>query len=413
MKAVIANTARILFGIVFIFSGFVKAVDPFGFAYKIKEYLEPLGLEWFAWSALPAAVGLCALEFFIGAGVLMGFRSRLMGLLSILFMAVMTPLTLYVALFNPVTDCGCFGDALVIGNWETFYKNIVFSAFAIIIFVYHQEIKPVFKKEKLQFISAGFVLLTIIGFSVYCLYYLPVIDFRPYKIGNNIKEEMTVPEDAPKDEFEPATFIYERGGEEREFTLQTGDFPDSTWTFVRQGREQKLIKKGFEPAIKDFVIESAAMGEVTDWVTDNENYLFLLAVPFVEKASTRNFEEINRIFEFAQRNSYDFFAVTASGTEDIEAFRAKTGAVFEFFNADEKIIQAMIRANPGLLLLKGGTVYGKWSHTRLPSFDLPLDQTRWATPGTRNDWATVLWSALIFIIPLCVLKVFDRNASVC
>ncbi|MDR1698753.1 MAG: DoxX family protein [Prevotellaceae bacterium] len=409
MKSIVANTARILFGIVFIFSGFVKAIDPLGFAYKIKEYIEPLGVEWFSYFALPVAVGLCALEFVIGACVLMGFKSRLMGLLSILFMAVMTPLTLYVAIFNPVTDCGCFGDALVIGNWETFYKNIVFSAFAIIIFVWHKEIKPVFKSEKLQFISAAFVTLTILAFSAYCLYYLPIIDFRPYKIGNNIIEKMSIPEGAPKDEFEPATFIYAKDGEEREFTLQSGDFPDSSWTFVRQGREQKLLKKGFEPAIRDFVIESAEMGEVTDWVTGNENYLFLLAVPFVEKASTRNYEEINRIFDFARENGYDFFAVTASGSEDIEAFRAKTGAAFEFFNADEKIIQAMIRANPGLILLKNGTVYGKWSHNRLPSFDKPLDQDRWATPDTRNDGTTVLWSALIFIIPLCVLKLFDKK----
>lgn len=409
MKYIIANIARVLFGIIFIFSGFVKAIDPLGFSYKIKDYIEPLGVEWFSYLALPAAVGLCAAEFALGCCVLMGFRSRLMGLFAILFMAVMTPLTLYVALFNPVTDCGCFGDALVIGNWETFYKNIVFSAFAIIIFVWHKEITPVFKSEKLQFISAGFVVLTILGFSAYCLYFLPIIDFRPYKIGNNIVEKMSIPADAPKDEFEPATFVYVKDGTEQEFTLQGMDFPDNSWTFVRQGKEQKLLKKGFEPAIKDFVIESADMGEITDWVTENENYLFLVALPSLEKASTKNFDKINQIYEYSLENGYDFFAITASGSEEIEAFRTATGAGFEFYNADEKTIQTMIRANPGVLLLKSGTVYGKWSHNRLPSFDKPLNQDRWVTPDTRNDWKTIIWSALIFIIPLCVLKCFDKK----
>ena len=409
MKSIIANIARILFGAVFIFSGFVKAIDPIGFSYKITEYIEPLGIEWLSYFTLPAAIGLCAAEFALGVFVLLGIWSRLMGLLSILFMAFMTPLTLYIAIFNPVSDCGCFGDAIIIGNWETFYKNLFFSALAVIIFIYHDKIKPIYKSKFTQIIAVCFVTLTIIGFSAFALRYLPVIDFRPYKIGNNIEEQMTVPESAPQDVYKPATFIYEKDGEQREFTLIDGDFAPADWTYVGQGKQRELLQKGYEPPIQDFIITSSEMGEVTDFVLENENYLFLLAIPSVENASIKNAEKINRIYRYAMEQGYDFYALTASPTESVADFRAKTGAEYEFLNAEAKIIQTMIRANPGLILMKGGTVYDKWSHYDLPKFDKALDQDRWETPNTRNKWTVVFWSALLFIIPLCVLKFFDRK----
>ena len=409
MKSIIANTARILFGAVFIFSGFVKAVDPLGFAYKITEYIEPLGIEWLTYFALPVAIGCIAVEFALGVFVLLGIKSRLMGLLAILFMAFMTPLTLYIALFNPVTDCGCFGDAVIIGNWETFYKNLIFSAFAVIIFIYHHKIKPIYKTEFAQIIAVCFVILIILAFSAFNLRYLPVIDFRPYKIGNNLREQMAVPDDKPKDVYEPATFIYEKNGEQKEFTLINGDFPDGSWKYVGQGKEPKLLQKGYVPPIRDFIITAPDAGEVTDWITENDNYLFLLTVPSVEDASTDNAGAINRIYEYALSQGYDFYALTASSADAVEKFRAKTGAEYPFLNADEKIIQTMLRANPGLILMKGGTVYDQWSHNHLPRFEKALDQDRWATPNTRTTWIIVFWSALLLVLPLCVLKFFDRK----
>ncbi len=179
--------SRIVLGGIFIFSGFVKAIDPLGSAYKFTDYFLAFDVEWLSFSALPAAIILSTLEFIIGAGVLLGVRIRLSALGALLFMAFFTPLTLYIAITDPVPDCGCFGDAIIISNWETFYKNIFILAAAIVVFIYRKQISVPwnrFTDKMLAFVlTAG-----IIALSVYCLLYLPVIDFRPWKVGNDVSE---------------------------------------------------------------------------------------------------------------------------------------------------------------------------------------------------------------------------------
>ena len=214
----------------FIFSGFVKAVDPLGSFYKIQDYLTAFGIiSWFpAYLPLLFAIVLSSAEFCVGVFLFFGVRRKIASTLALLLMGVMTPLTLYLALANPVSDCGCFGDAWVLTNWETFGKNIVLL-FAAMMAFRHRRMLVRFISVKMEWLVSLYTLFFVFTLSFYCLDRLPVLDFRPYKIGKNILEGMTMPEGAKPSVYE-SIFILEKNGEKKEFTLD--NYPDSTWTFV-------------------------------------------------------------------------------------------------------------------------------------------------------------------------------------
>ncbi len=234
------------------FSGFVKAVDPVGFAYKIEDYLISFQLLEFIPLALTFAVGLILLEFLLGVFILLGLYRKITSTLALLFMAVMTPMTLYIAVANPVADCGCFGDALIISNWATFYKNIVLLALSIVLVVYSNRILPLFsaKSAKSKNFVLGFVFLFSLLFCLYNILYLPIMDFRPYKVGVNIPEQMQ--DDLSKGDVYENIYIYEKDGVEQEFTEDNFPWEDTTYTFVDY--TSKLIKKGDKPLIDEFHI---------------------------------------------------------------------------------------------------------------------------------------------------------------
>ena len=195
MKA-FGHLARIVIGITFIFSGFVKGIDPWGSAYKFVDYFMAMGIEWLSWAAFPLGVLLAFAEFLIGVAMLFAINVRLFSWGALLFMLFFTPLTLWIAIANPVTDCGCFGDAWVITNWETFYKNVVLIILSVAVFVQRKKLKPLMGKldPALGFLFIG-AYMVVVGWSYY---HEPVLDFRPYKVGVNIVEAMTIPEDADR-----------------------------------------------------------------------------------------------------------------------------------------------------------------------------------------------------------------------
>ena len=227
--SVVLITIRIVMGLVFVFSGFVKAIDPLGSTYKIEDYLNSFGgvFALFTPLAFVAAVALSTLELVLGINLLFKVQKNITLILTLLFMGVMTPLTLYIAIVNPVTNCGCFGDALVISNWETFFKNIIFSAFAICLYLFRDKISSTLKSKTQWLMFAAFVTLGV-GISVYSFNHLPMIDFLPYKVGVNITEAMRIPEGAPSDKYE-TIFIYEKNGEQKEFTLENYPKGDASW----------------------------------------------------------------------------------------------------------------------------------------------------------------------------------------
>jgi len=354
---ILLHIGRILFGAVFVFSGFVKAIDPLGNAYKIEDYLTTFGgfFERFADFAFPIAIALSTLELLIGLSMIFKVHVNATNLLAFLFMLVMTPLTLYIAIKNPVTDCGCFGDALVISNWATFFKNVVLMSILVLMLVYHDRYKP-FVSKKIQYY--GSLLFVIVGVSLSVLSYrhLPMIDFLPYKVGVNITKAMEIPDNAPKDVYQ-TTFIYEREGEQKEFTLDNYPKDDSTWVFVDQ--KSKLIKEGYKPLIHDFSIVNGQFDDITKEVLSYTGKTYLIIMYDLQKTSVDGAKKAEIIYQKALKAGDKCFALTGSTDGDVEKFKKKTGVTYPFWKTDPTALKTIIRANPGVVLIQKGTILGK------------------------------------------------------
>jgi len=366
MIKILKHAARIIFGLVFIFSGFVKGIDPWGSAYKFTDYFHAMGLDALVWAALPLGILLAFTEFAIGIAFVFNWCMRLFAWLGFVFMAFFTPLTLWIALKNPVTDCGCFGDALVLSNWDTFYKNLVFIALAIVALInrkwFAQQVKT---KTPLVLTLLAFVVY--FGTVYYSFQHLPIFDFRPYKVGVNIPESMTVPEGAQQEEYEN-TFYYKNKntGEVEEFAEDNYPWQDTVnWEF--HDMESTLIQEGYEAPIHDFRIETPDGENIIDFFIYDENYVFMLVAYDLHKSSTKSQEKINTLANWAMEQGNSFICLTSTLPDESMAFAEQTGAPYEFFNCDEITLKTMIRSNPGLIVLKDGNIVGKWHYNDIPS----------------------------------------------
>ena len=360
------NLCRLLLALTFILSGYVKAIDPLGTQYKLKDYAAAMHLAEYIpdWLTLTGAITLAMTEFALGIFMLFAIRRHLVSKLVTALMVVMTLITVWIFIANPVKDCGCFGDAIKLTNGETLLKNIVLLAAAIVTAMRPMDMARLISKSN-QWIVTNYTLVYIVCTSIYCLYALPTFDFRPYHIGANIKKGMEIPEGAEQPEFE-TTFILKKNGQTREFTLD--NYPDSTWEFV----DSKTIqtRQGYEPPIHDFSLTLTETGDdITDDVLSRKGYTFLLISPSLAYADDGNFGDIDQIYEYASEHNIPFYCVTASTDSDINRWRDLTGAEYPFCTADETTLKTIIRSNPGLLLLKDATVIGKWSHNQLPDPD--------------------------------------------
>lgn len=408
LRITAVNVCRFVLAATFIFSGYVKAIDPLGTLYKLKDYAAAMSLNGLLpdWALVGVAIALGALEFALGVFMLFAVRRHVVSRITLAFMAAMTVLTLWIFVADPVKDCGCFGDALKLTNGETLLKNIVLSACAALV-----AWRPVdmarFISRSNQWIVRYYTVAYIVITSVYCLYTLPIFDFRPYHVGMNIKQGMEIPEGAEQPEFE-STFLLRKNGETREFTLD--NYPDSTWEYVDTRTVQ--TKKGYEPPIHDFALTSCDTGEdITEQVLTKKGYTFLLVSPRLAVADDSNFGDIDQIYEYAEENGADFYCVTASANDEIERWRDLTGAEYQFCNADETTLKTMIRSNPGLMLLKDGTIIGKWSHNALPQTDdltAPLQQLTIGKAQNDSTTERLLIVLLTFFMPLSALTLADR-----
>ncbi len=403
---IVAELCRLLIGVVFIFSGFVKAIDPVGFAIKINDYLTAFGTDMLKPLSLLASFNLSAVEFTLGVCMFFGVYRRYTSFLVLLFMAVMTPLTLYLAVFDPVSDCGCFGEALVITNWQTFYKNIVLLAASVFVFIYNQRLFQVFSFKVYWFVAL-FSYVYSIGFSYYNYNHLPLLDFRPYKIGANIPELMSTPEGAPEDEYK-YIFIYEKDGVKKEFTLEDYPADDSTWTFVDTKTE--LISQGYVPEIESFTVFDNDDEDVSDMILHNPNAMLLLIISKLEDASDERIDEINNVYDYALEHQIPFYAITGSSADEIGPWNDITGAEYPFLHADDVLLKTIIRSNPGLVLLRDGVVLMKWHYNDIPEEEEigeTLDKYLAGNPADnkRNRWIPV--NILGFTLPLLFVWIYD------
>lgn len=408
LRITVVNVCRFVLAATFIFSGYVKAIDPLGTLYKLKDYAAAMSLNGLLpdWVLVGVAIALGALEFALGVFMLFAVRRHVVSRITLAFMTAMTVLTLWIFVADPVKDCGCFGDALKLTNGETLLKNIVLIACAALV-AWRPTDMARFISRSNQWIVRYYTVAYIVITSIYCLYTLPIFDFRPYHVGTNIKQGMEIPEGAEQPEFE-STFLLRKNGETREFTLD--NYPDSTWEYVDTRTVQ--TKKGYEPPIHDFALTSCDTGEdITEQVLTKKGYTFLLVSPRLAVADDSNFGDIDQIYEYAEENGADFYCVTASANDEIERWRDLTGAEYHFCNADETTLKTMIRSNPGLILLKDGTIIGKWSHNALPQTDdltAPLQQLTIGKAQNDSTTKRLLIVLLTFFLPLSALTLADR-----
>lgn len=405
-KKIAVNICRALIALTFVFSGFVKAVDPIGTQYKIHDYLSAWGLDaWNAdWLTLTASIALSTAEFFIGMMLLFAIQRRVVSRLALMLMTAMTILTLWIYISDPVSDCGCFGDAITLTNGQTLAKNIVLTAAAIIMAIWPLEMARLIRKNT-QWIVINYTVVFILAVSGYSLYYLPQFDFRPYHVGADIKKGMEIPEGAEQPEF-VTTFILEKDGQRKEFSLE--EYPDSTWTFIDSRTVQ--TKKGYVPPIHDFSITTVDEGEdITEEIVADKGYSLLLVSPHLEQADDIHFDEINRLYDYTKQHGYRFLCLTASTEEAIGRWKDRTGAEYQFANTDETTLKTIIRSNPGLVLLHNGSIKGKWSHNALPdvSPQTPKIEQGGLRGNDRSDTSMAAVMILWFIVPLTLLTIAD------
>jgi len=353
------SVARTLLGLTFLFSGVVKAIDPLGTTYKIEDYLTAFGS--FFVDLLPlagaAAIVLITLEFALGMCLVLNVRTSATSWLTLAFYLVMTPLTLYIALKNPVSDCGCFGDAWVISNWQTFGKNVVLLLLAITLLCSRKYIPRTFVWQA-ELGIASLSVIAIVGLMMWTLWHLPLIDFRPYKVGNHIPTLMEYPEDAEPDQYE-ISFVYTKDGMEQTFTLDNYPRGDSSWTFVRQ--DSKLIKKGYEPPIHDFEIVNADYEDITYDILESEQPVVLAIMYDLSKTDMEQAARLNALAQECEMNGQLFYAVTGAGTDDIIAYQLQTEANYPMCTCDPVTLKTIVRANPGIVVIQNGYVTDKYN----------------------------------------------------
>lgn len=362
---IISFISRLILGIVFIFSGFVKGVDPLGSTYKFTDYFNAFNIGFLEPFALVLAIILAAVEFSIGVSLLFRFRYRIGVWAVLVFMSFFTIITFILALTNPVSDCGCFGDAIIMTNWQTFFKNLILIPFVLHIFWFRASRKDVFTPP-FSWLALMVFTLVFLGIEFHAYRHLPMLDFRPYSVGTNIPEKMSMPEGAPQDEFK--TFLYyEKEGTVEEFTEDNFPWEDTTWTYVDS--KHILVKKGYEPPIHDFTIVDETDTDITSALLSDEGYSFLLVAAHLEDADTEALNYASRLAAWCGQAGHSFYCTTASGEQEIEEIRQTLDPAFGFHTTDEITLKTIVRSNPGLLLIKEGTILAKWAYRDFPDLE--------------------------------------------
>lgn len=361
----IYTISRIFTGLIFVFSGFVKAIDPIGSAIKLEEYFEVFHLDFLVFATLPLGIILSTIELVIGFNLILFIQVRITRWLLLVFMSFFTILTFILALTNPVSDCGCFGDAVKLTNWETFWKNIVIMVPTLIIFFRKGYVND-FLKPSSEWIATVFGSVAAVMLSLYCIIHLPLIDFRAYRTGTNIPDNMVIPEGAPVDEYE-TILIYEKNGMPKEFTTTDYPWDDSTWTWI--DTQHKLVKKGYTPPIYDFSITMSDGTDITEDVLANPDYTLMYIAPELDRANEKGLELANEIARRCAVLDIHFIFLTSSPDNLIESIGSKYYPEYEFHTADETTLKTIIRANPGILLLHNGTIAGKWNFRDIPDLN--------------------------------------------
>lgn len=362
----IVQLSRVLVGVLFILSGLIKLNDPLGFSYKLQEYFsaDVLNITFLEPYALAISIFVVVFEVLLGIFLLIGYKPKFT-VWSLLGMIVFfTFLTFYSAYFEKVKDCGCFGDAIPLTPWESFYKDVILLVLILILFFGVKHIKPIFSKLGLTVVSL-LSFIACLWFGYHVLMHLPSVDFRAYAVGNNIMDGMIVPEDAPKP-VQEFTWTFKVNGEEKEY-VTNGSYPEVDGEYV--GVETKIIEEGYDPPVKDFSIETMDE-DFTEYYLNVDN-LIMIVMYNLDTAENEGVIKLKAFTDEATKNGYTVIGLTASGEAAKQQMKEQYKLNFDFFLSDEKALKTVVRASPGILKLKKGTIIQKVHWNDLENIELP------------------------------------------
>lgn len=355
------TTTRVLLGMVFVLSGFLKAIDPVGFGYKVDEYFRFLHLIFPSWLKVSLLIGLflIALEFVIGVYLVLGIRRKFTAIVSLALMVVFTMVSVVILIYKPVGNCGCFGEFIVLTDMQTFIKNVILLALSIAFFFKYKTtitFAPVSWHWLLSLYSSVFILI----FALRSVYYLPVIDYGPYSIGTNVRENVFPIE--PENNAEPA----------------------------------------------DFYVTDVNNRDYTSDILFDERPMFLVISPLLEEANTGVTEELNSIYDWCLERGYRMFCLTSSTKEVIHQWSYYNDIQFPILIADNSLLRSIIHSNPGLVLMRDGIVRNKWSCNNLPDItDSVVSEKQFErTPayGVGVLLRLVLW----YLMPMLVFSLLSH-----
>ena len=361
----ISNISRLLVGVLFIISGLIKANDTLGFSYKLLEYFEIFHVGFLNSYAVTFSMLICIFEIASGAALLLGVYNKINAWLLLILIVFFTLLTGYSAITHKVTDCGCFGDALKLTPFTSFMKDVVLLLLILILFFNTKYLHPLFNKVIMN-ISLFVVTLIACFFTFYTFMFMPVKDFLPYKIGNDIKALTLIPANAEKDVFE-MVFVYEKAGQTFEFLADSLPEDLDAYNFVE--RKDKLINEGFKPPIHDFKLYDANANEYTDSLFLGEGYKLILVQTKIEDSRKAIEASIAKTTKAWMESGKKVWALTASNLADAQTYANKNNLPFTYYNMDAIPLKSMVRSNPGMLLLKNNVVVKKWGAYNLPTYE--------------------------------------------
>lgn len=374
MKRTALTFSRIFVGVLFILSGLIKANDPLGFGYKLQEYFEVFHIPVLGDYATAIAMLLCAMEIVLGALLLFGFWSKKVTVALLGTIIFFTFLTFVSAAFKVVTSCGCFGDAIPLTPWQSFSKDLVLLLMIVYLFLHRDLIRPLYTSPGVQTGVFSAVLAFSLLFSQYTYHALPIVDFLPYKVGANIPELMKIPAGAKPDEFEIMyQLVNKKTGEKKTLSdkayLKTGIWKDANWE-IKGTPEKRLVKKGYDVKIKDLNITDASGTAYTTELIENPYYSIVIVAYDLGHTNEDAIAKLNAVaLNAAEQFNIRTVLLTSNSAQDAEAFSKKMKLFAEVFYADAVPLKSMVRANPGVLLLKNGVVVNKWHYSLMPSFD--------------------------------------------
>ncbi|MFT7052174.1 MAG: putative membrane protein YphA (DoxX/SURF4 family)/peroxiredoxin [Psychroserpens sp.] len=353
MKALV-NICRVFVGGLFIFSGFIKLNDPLGFSYKLEEYFsyDVLNIPSLTPYALGLAIFVVVFEVVLGVFLLIGYKPKFTVWSLLAMIVFFTFLTFYAAFFEKVKDCGCFGDFLKLSPWQSFWKDVILLVMIIILFIGQRHIKPIFSKFGLT-VTALLSFIVCLWFGYHVLMHLPTFDFRAYKIGDNLQENMQLPADAQKSVTD-YVWTYKINGEEKTLT-DRGRGPKEYDEII--GVDTKLVEEGDVPKIQDFSIESQDE-DLTQQFLELDKLVIIVAYS-LEKTEVDGMRKFKAMADEAQKKGYTVIGVTASGEAKKKEIRNTYNLDFDFYLCDEKVLKTIVRANPGVVVLEKGTVTQK------------------------------------------------------